>query len=381
MRVETQKITEWLSRLVQIPAVGPANAGPRAGVAGEARLANQLSTWFQDFGATVEQEDVFPGRPNVYALWRGSTDRWIAVDVHMDTVGVETMEGDPFDGRVADGRVYGRGSVDTRASLAIVLALIEHMRANNMSLRDNLLICASADEETGCNGAPVFVNWVRRQGFQIDQLMVAEPTLCVPIHGHRGSLGVILEIEGISAHSAKPHLGKNAISAAARIIMALDAEQQHISTQPATTKLGTGSLSVTMIQGGQAQNIIPNYCRINVDRRLTAGESPSDAHDRIRSLAEKAAALPLQIKTLHGLEAFYQQPDTPWLGQLAEWTGHLPDVVPFATNACAYNGFARECVIFGPGSIDQAHRDVEWVEISELENAARIYERWWGLAE
>src|SRR6188474_2289775 len=113
MVVETQQVVEWLSRLVQIPAVGPANAGPRAGVPGELRLANQLTEWFQQYGATVEHEEVFPGRPNVYAIWRGTSNRWLAVDVHMDTVGVETMEGDPFDGRVADGRVYGRGAVDT----------------------------------------------------------------------------------------------------------------------------------------------------------------------------------------------------------------------------------------------------------------------------
>lgn len=378
--VGTQNIVEWLSRLVQIPAVGPANAGPRAGIPGEARLANHLSGWFQQYGATVEQEEVFPGRPNVYAMWRGTSDRWISVDVHMDTVGVETMEGNPFDGRVADGRVYGRGAVDTRASLAIVLALLEHLNTTKRTLKDNLLICASADEETGCNGAPVFANWVNRQGIHIDQLLVAEPTLCIPIHGHKGSVGLVIEIEGISAHSAKPHLGKNAISAAARVITALDGEHQRITAQSALTKLGAGSLSITMIQGGQAHNIIPNYCRINVDRRLTVGEEPAVIREGITTLAQKSAALPISVQTLHALSAFYQSPDTPWIKELATWSGKPPDIVPFATNACAYNGLAQECVIFGPGSIDQAHRDVEWVAISELEKAAQIYERWWGLS-
>ncbi|MEZ4668240.1 MAG: M20/M25/M40 family metallo-hydrolase [Anaerolineae bacterium] len=379
--IETGRLVEWLSRLVQIPAVGPANAGPRAGVPGELRLANQLTDWFRDYGAVVEQEEVFPRRPNVYGMWRGESDRWLAVDVHMDTVGVETMEGDPFDGRVADGRVYGRGSVDTRASLAIVLALMEQHHTSKGKLKDNVLICATADEETGCNGAPVFVNWVRRKGMDINQLIVAEPTLCVPMHGHKGALGVVLEIEGVAAHSAKPQLGKNAIDAAARVITALDAEHQHIISQPAATKLGTGSLSVTMIQGGQAQNIIPNYCRINVDRRLTVGEDPAEMRERIVDIARQAALLPISEQTLHGLRAFYQQPDTPWLKQLAEWTGSAPDVVPYTTNGSAYNGLAQESVIFGPGSIDQAHRDIEWVAISELEKAARLYEQWWGLAD
>lgn len=378
--VETHNIVEWLSRLVQIPAVGPANAGPRSGVPGEARLAQQLSAWFQAYGATVVQEDVFPNRPNVYAIWRGTSDRWLAIDIHMDTVGVETMEGDPFDGRVADGRVYGRGSVDTRASLAVALALLEHLHTTGQTLHDNLLICASADEETGCYGAPVFANWVRHQGLLLDQMIVAEPTLCAPIHGHKGALGLVFEIEGVAAHSSKPQLGQNAISAAARVISALDAEYQRINVLPVSSKLGNGALSVTMIQGGQAQNIIPNTCRLNVDRRLTVGEDPLAIRAHLTGLAQTAAQLPLTVKTLHALSAFYQQPDTPWVQQLGEWTGVAPDVVPFTTNGSAYNNLARECVIFGPGSIDQAHRDVEWVAISELEKAARIYERWWGLA-
>ena len=98
--VETQRIVEWLQRLVPIPSVGPANAGPRSGAIDEGRIAAQAATWLEALGGKVESEDVFPGRPNTYGVWRGQTDRWIAVDVHVDTVGVETMIGDPFDGRL-----------------------------------------------------------------------------------------------------------------------------------------------------------------------------------------------------------------------------------------------------------------------------------------
>ena len=77
--------------------------------------------------------------------------------------------------------------------------------------------------------------------------------------------------------------------------------------------------------------------------------------------------------------AFLQQPDTPWISQLAEWSGRKPDIAPFGTNAWNYEGLARECVVLGPGSIDQAHGEEEWVEISELEMLADIYSRWWGI--
>lgn len=371
---------DWLSRLVQIPSVGPGNVGTRSGQSNELRIANQLAEWFTGFGGEVSLEDVFPGRPNVYAIWRGTSDRWLAVDVHTDTVGVETMQGDPFDGRITDGRVYGRGSVDTKASLGIVLALLEKLHANGQKLESNLLVCASADEETGCHGAAVFADWVRRQGIQIDQLMVAEPTMCGPIYGHRGSAGIIFEIEGTAAHSSRPELGKNSISAAAPLIMALDAEHQRIASQPPQTPVGTGTVTVTMIQGGQAMNIVPPNCRLYVDRRVVPGEDPVQLADDLYAYAKQHCPLPLTMKTLHTLTAFYQPPDTPWVQQLAEWAGVPPTVAPYGTNAWAYNGLARECVIWGPGSIEQAHRDVEWVEIAQLEKAAEIYMRWWGLS-
>jgi acetylornithine deacetylase/succinyl-diaminopimelate desuccinylase-like protein len=100
-------------------------------------------------GAGVEREDVYAGRPNTYGVWRGQTDRWIAVDVHIDSVGVETMIGDPFDGRPEIGRVYGRGSVDTKASLAVVLALLEDMQRLCQS---NLRSCADAAARPDLSG-------------------------------------------------------------------------------------------------------------------------------------------------------------------------------------------------------------------------------------
>jgi acetylornithine deacetylase/succinyl-diaminopimelate desuccinylase-like protein len=85
------------------------------------------------------------------------------------------------------------------------------------------------------------------------------------------------------------------------------------------------------------------------------------------------------MKTLLEIDAFYQPPDTPWIRQLAGWSGKEPTIVPYGTNAWAYGGLAGECVVIGPGSIDQAHGQEEWVEISELEKLANIYARWWGI--
>jgi acetylornithine deacetylase/succinyl-diaminopimelate desuccinylase-like protein len=377
--VSVDRVTSWLTRLVQIPSIGPENAGPRSGPSTEAALAAQLASWFAAFGATVEQEEVFPGRPNVVAVWHNPTsDRWLAVDAHTDTVGVETMEGDPFDGRLADGRVYGRGAVDTKATFAVLLALLENLHQSGQRLPHNLLISAPVAEETGIWGAPVFARWMQQQPYKLDELIIAEPTLCTPVHGHRGSAGIILEVEGVAAHSAQPHLGRNAIVAAASVIQALDAHHQDLVARP-PTPLGTGTATVTLINGGQAHNIVPDRCRLNVDRRLTLGEDADHTIQVIHQIAQAAAPFPVHMTVKHRLAPFYDSPASHLVQQLAAWSGRSPQVVGYGTDASHYTGLARESAIFGPGSIDQAHRDVEWVSVAELERALRIYEQWLGI--
>ena len=342
-------------------------------------IAAQVAAWFEALGGIVEREDVYPGRPNTYGLWRGRTDRWIAVDVHIDTVGVETMIGDPFDGRLDNGRIYGRGAVDTKASLGVVLALLEDMQRRREVLRPNLVVCASSDEETGCGGAPVFAKWVHRRGLKLDQLLVAEPTMCAPIYGHKGSSNVIFEIQGEAAHSSKPDLGKNAIVAAAPLIAALAAEHERVSQLRPSTDVGAPTLAIAMISGGRAFNIVPDKCQIYVNRRVVPGEDPAMISAALEGYARQHCPLPLTMTIVNELHAFYQSRDTPWIHQLSGWSGMAAATAPYGTNASAYSGLAGEIVILGPGSIDQAHRDVEWIEVAELEKAAGIYARWWDI--
>src|SRR5689334_23000085 len=194
MNITNEQLASWLQRLVQIPSVTPEQAGPRAGTPGETQLAGAIASWFRELGGEVYVEDVVPGRPNVYGIWRGTSARWAALDVHMDTVGVEQMLGDPFGGELRDGRVHGRGAVDTKASLAVALALLDALYRSGQQPAANLLIAATADEETQARGAPALAAWVRRQPIMLDQLMVAEPTRCCPVHGHKGVVRLTFEI-------------------------------------------------------------------------------------------------------------------------------------------------------------------------------------------
>jgi acetylornithine deacetylase/succinyl-diaminopimelate desuccinylase-like protein len=373
-----QHAATWLGRLVQIPSVTPIQAGPRAGEPGEQRIADALTAWFHDLDGHVEIDVVEPGRPNVYGLWPGESDTWFAVDVHVDTVGVEQMTGEPFSGELRDGCIWGRGAVDTKATLGVLLALLEKMQTTGQRARPSLLIGATVDEEVGTTGAPAFASWIARQNFSVAQLIVAEPTCCIPVYGHRGVARFELNFIGKAAHSAQPDLGCNALVGAARTILAYAGEHQRLQ-EIAPTALGHPSLTSTIIHGGTGINVVPASCSLSVDRRVVNGEDASEVTDGLYALAQQHAGLPVELTRQREINAFLQPPDSAWIRQLAQWSDSTPQIAPYGTNAWAYSDLPGETVVIGPGSIDQAHGEREWVELAELEKITQIYARWWGL--
>ncbi|MEX1021495.1 MAG: M20/M25/M40 family metallo-hydrolase [Litorilinea sp.] len=374
-----QLSAEWLSKLVQIPSVTPAQAGPRAGTAGEAAIAASIAQWFTELGGEVHVDTVHEGRPSVYGIWRGKSDQWAAVDVHTDTVGVEQMTTEPFSGDIREGRVWGRGAVDTKATLGIVLALLDHMQGNGLQPAQNLLIGATVDEEFGATGAPAFARWIQKQVIPIDQMIVAEPTKCVPVYGHRGVARFRFTVRGEPAHSSQPDLGKNAIQAAARIALAYAEEHARLQQLGDQAALGVAALTVTEIHGGTGINVVPDACIVSIDRRIVDGEDAVQVIDRLVELAQAQTELPLEVVRLRELDAFLEASDSAWIQQLAQWSGNAPASAPYGTNAWAYRGIPKGCAVMGPGSIDQAHGAEEWVEVGELAKMANVYAQWWEL--
>ena len=370
-------IAELLSEMVRIPSVNPLHHGPRSGTVAEADMANWVAERAAALGAEVELDEIEPGRPNVYARFAGRIERMLAIDVHLDTVGVEHMEGDPFEGRISEGRVWGRGSVDTKATMAVVLAVLAEMTAAGQQPMCTVELVGTISEEGGgLAGASAYRDRLLERGESREQIVVAEPTMCAPVYGHKGGLGLEVLVEGRAAHSSKPHLGINALSAGARIIAAIDAEQDRLASQREVGALGAGTVSVNEMGGGRARNIIPDHCELYVGRRIADGEDYEKESAHLTELI-RAAALPARVKVQlangFGSNAFFQAPGCDLVTAMAEMSGHSPAVADFGTNALRYGEVADQIVVFGPGSIDQAHQAIEWVEIAELERAADVY--------
>lgn len=378
--VKDRQLAEWVGRLVRIPSVSPAQAGVRAGTPGEAAIAQQVATWCKQFGGKVEMEEVLPGRPAVYALWRNTTARrWVAIDVHLDTVGVESMVEDPFSGAIRGGRVHGRGAVDTKASLGVALAMLEELTRRGVAPDCNLLLAATPDEEHGATGAPALARWMKRRKIIADEMIVAEPTNCAPVYGHKGVARLKFTIKGRAAHSSEPSRGRNAITAAAKLIVAL--EDHALQLGRVRSPVGAPSLTVTLIDGGSGANVVPDRCSLTVDRRLVPGESAAAACKALARLAMDVVDAPVCIDRQVMVNAFHNPPDSQWLKDLAKWSGDAPCVVPFCTNAWAYADVSKQCVVLGPGAIAQAHGATEWVEVKQLQKLASIYAKWWKLKD
>ncbi len=372
-------VADRVAELVRIPSVNPLQAGPKSGDDGERALSAHLADRLDALGGDVTVDEVVDGRANVYARFEGTSERAVTVDVHMDTVGVEHMTRDPFDGAIEDGRVLGRGSVDTKATLAVVMHVLEELRAEGARPVPTVNVVGTVSEEIGgLLGAERYADWLRERGQVIDQLIVAEPTSCAPVHGHKGGVGLDIVIHGHAAHSSKPDLGQNAVTAAARVITALDAEHERLRTQEPATPVGVGTLSVTMIEGGLARNIIPDCCNVYAGRRIAPEEDVHEVYEQLAAIVRDAAApLAVDVSTPYGegFSAFYNEPDSPLITGFSDLAGEVPQTADYGSNALEYHGVAREVMVFGPGSIDQAHQAVEWVTVAELERAADIYRR------
>ncbi|MFE6864656.1 M20 family metallopeptidase [Nocardia sp. NPDC057668] len=382
-------LAESVAELVRIPSVNTLQAGPRAhehGPIGEGALARWLAARTRECGSdTVVLDEVRPGRPNVYARFPGRTDRLVVVDVHTDTVTVEHMTDPPFDGRVADGRVWGRGALDSKATLGVLLALLDGWRRDGLRPEPTLLLAGTVSEEVGgLLGATRFREWVRENDIRIDQLLVAEPTEFRPIHGLKGLVLLEVTARGVAAHSSRPDLGVNAIEAMAPVIAACVAENARLQGLAAATEVGTGTVSVTRISGGEGTNVIPDRCAVAVGRRIVPGEEPGEVVAQLSALIRAACPIPCEITSLlpqtpdgqPGTPAFYQRPDSELVRFLAETCGTTPAVAPFGTNALRYAGLARELVVFGPGSIELAHQATEYVEIADLARLATVLSAW-----
>ena len=358
-----------LCDLVAINSVNPAYGGP-----GELALVEYLEAFFAKLGIETSRQEVFAGRPNLLARLPGrDRSRCIVLEAHTDTVTIEGMSIDPLKPEIRGNRLYGRGSCDTKAGLATMMHTLVHFRQGGNPPPCDLLLAAAVDEEFSYRGVVRLC-----EGLRADAAIVAEPTELRAVCATKGVLRFAIVVRGRAAHSSKPHLGVNAIVHMAQVIAALQQHALELAASPHPL-VGPATCSIGVIQGGLQVNQVPDFCRIEIDRRLLPGQSASSALEEYRRLL---AALPgveasMEEPLLLVDEALDTAPQHPLISAAGKVLGAMglnpaPCGVPFGCDASKLARAGVPSMVFGPGSIDRAHTADEYVEINEVEQALQF---------
>lgn len=362
-------VVDLLEELVRIESVNPAMGG-----SGEASVASFLADVLRGIGAEVSLDEVQPDRPNVIGVLPGTNDSAILLEAHIDTV---ALPEDGLDVRRERDRVVGRGSCDTKGSCAAMIAALEAL--SRAPERPTVVFAGAMDEEHEMHGSRALIERLPPVGGAV----IGEPTSLAPVRVHNGLARFRLQARGASAHTSRAHLGVNAISAAARAITALDRELVPRLHERSHPMAGPALLTVAMVHGGIAPNVVPERCEIVLDRRIAPGEEPEHAMKEIDEVLETVREAGFDVVREDPyllLPAVETAADHPLVGAAEEAVeavlGRAEPAggAPYGTDASNLSGVGHiPCVVLGPGSIDQAHSDHEWVPIVEVEQAVAIY--------
>jgi acetylornithine deacetylase len=306
---------------------------------------------------------------NLVALTADVPEVELALVGHTDTVPYDPHWSEATNLTERDGKLYGRGSCDTKGFIAAVLTAVESVK-----ITKPLALIFTADEEIGLRGAKQLA---QAKPLRVRYSIVGEPTSLKPIRAGKGySLAEVI-VKGREAHSAYPALGASAVFRAARLITRLEsiAEQlkkdRHDAFDPPYTTLNIG-----LIHGGSAKNVLAGECRFTLEWRPI----PTQPSERVLELFRAAIEAEKQIDPELECEVdanrqdtgFETAPDSPLIKLLEKATGNVSGTVAFGTEAAQMMTLGSESVVIGPGDIREAHRTGEFVPIDELERCAEI---------
>jgi acetylornithine deacetylase len=364
-------VIDLLAELVRIDSVNPAYGGP-----GEAGVARFLRDFFARHGIETFAQPVLPGRENVVAVLPGADrSRKIILEAHMDTVSVAGMTIPPFSPTVRDGRLHGRGSCDTKAGLAAMSQAVVDRAGSRRPPPCDVWLAAVVDEEHAYRGVVALC-----EGAAAEAAIVAEPTSLRIVTATKGVVRFQVRVDGRAAHSSRPELGTSAVLGAARLVLAID--EIHRGLAPRRHPLlGSATGSIGTIRGGVQVNIVPETCTLAIDRRLLPGETPESAvaeyQRAIDALAAADASFRAEIE--RPLLLVDETLDTPVDAAVVRAAAAVAAEqaldpvavgVPYGSDASKLSRQGIDSIVFGPGSIDQAHAADEFVPVAEVERAA-----------
>lgn len=347
-------------------------------VKGESGVAEVLRDYFTKYGIECSIDDWDGNRANFQALIKGEdSSSKLMFASHLDVVpaSAEDWDTDPFRAVEKDGRVYGRGCVDMKGGMAAAAGAMVDLLEQGYKFKNDVLFVATAGEECDSVGAVRYVKANPELQGGISGVVVPEPTGMLPGIAHKGLVWLEVTFKGKSAHGSMPEEGVNAISHAVEFVRLC---QKQNFADISDDFLGSCSLSVNRIAGGEATNIVPDECKVWLDIRYIHGMDYSKLQDMIKSVIEKCeesiADFSASIEVQRHSPSFYCSPDDDFIKTVCECLdGISPIKLNYTTDSPYFAEFGCPVVVLGPGASGMCHKANEHLLLDDFCKAKNVY--------
>ncbi len=373
-RTDLDRAVDWACRLIRHPTISSAS---------NLALIAEVEDALTAFGFRCRRFPNAEGtKANLLAGIGPDAPGGIVFSGHTDVVPVagQDWSHDPFDPRIADGRLYGRGASDMKGFLGVVLALAPEMAAADLARPIHLAF--SFDEEVGCAGVGPLVRHLKDADVRAELVLIGEPTDMRVVTAHKGIRVIRTTVQGRPAHSSRPEGGANAIAALARIALAIEDEAVRLAREECDARFDPPHTTVNLgeIRGGEAVNIVAGRAELLWEYRPLPGSDPDALVRRIAAFAAEQV-LPGMRRTAPEAEIRFETvAAAPALEARGNETAeelvrgilgaNRSHAVSFTTEAGLFQRIAGlPAIVCGPGSIEQAHRPDEWVALDQLARA------------
>ena len=345
------------------------------------QMIEYLADYLDHLGADVLLNHAPDGtKANLFATLGQGHENGVLLSGHTDVVPVADQDWshDPFDMVERDGRLHGRGTCDMKGFIAACLTKAQDYA--KLPLKTPVHFAFTYDEETGCIGAQGLAKLLQDQGITPRLAIIGEPTRMKAIEGHKGCCEYTTHFHGKAGHGSMPDIGVNAIEYAMRYgTKLMDIAQDLQGRAPENGRFAPPwtTLNIGRITGGHIHNVIPENCRIDWEFRPVQDADFSYVKNTVETYVSDTLLPEMQrrdpnanitteiVGEVVGLEPTDQNEARDIVLEL---TGqNHADVVPFGTEAGIFAALGMSVVVCGPGSIEQAHKPDEFIDLSQLD--------------
>ena len=353
-------------------------------------IINYCETIFNNLGAdSFKIYDSDQKRVNLFATIKSKNENGkkpIILSGHTDVVPVSKgWSTDPFIATIKNEKIYGRGSCDMKGFLACLLAYAPIFSGSNID-RD-LHFSFTFDEETACQGAPLLIKELKKRNIKDAICVVGEPTNMKIIDAHKGCYEYTTHFHGLAGHSSHPDKGVNAVEYASNFIQKLLEIRKYLKNNPPRNSIFDPpytTLQIGGISGGIARNVIADKCKVDWELRPAIKEDGEYVNKEIDKFINKNL-LPEMKKTYQDSKivkeiigeiiGFDRKEKSEACEFVSSITGdNSRNVVSFGTEAGLFQEIGISTVVCGPGSIEQAHKVDEFIELTEIKKCLKFLE-------